>query len=161
MAIKISELNSSSLPLTGDEIVPLVQGLETKKVTVNDLLSINQVTTQNVFFQESFGQDGSEGDANIMSSENVILSGVTISPKVLSLSADGPDNVANLRLEIVTENYGGNNIINAFVNMEEEQVQISFGTSNTMIVVDLPANPLVEGQLYVDENGFVKVYTPS
>ena len=117
--------------------------------------------TSPVFFQESFGQDGSEGDANIMSSENVILSGITMEAKVLSLSTIGPDNVANLRLGIITENYGENNIINAFVNEEEGNVQISFGTSNTMIVVDLPANPLVEGQLYVDENGFVKVYTPS
>lgn len=37
MAIKISELNSAS-GLSGGEFIPLVQGLETKKVTVNDLL---------------------------------------------------------------------------------------------------------------------------
>jgi hypothetical protein len=124
-------------------------------------VAIPDIQPTNVFFQEGFGEDGFQGDANITSNPPYILSGVAINPKILYLSADGADNVANLRLEIITENYGENNIINAFVNEEEGNVQISFGTSNTMIVVDLPLNPLVEGQLYVDENGFVKVYTPS
>jgi len=34
---KISELNSASLPLAGSELVPIVQGGETKKVAVNEI----------------------------------------------------------------------------------------------------------------------------
>lgn len=66
MAIKISELNSSSLPLTGDEVVPLVQGLETKKVTVNDLLSTNINSTSFIQslddIESEFAEDFADAD---------------------------------------------------------------------------------------------------
>ena len=40
MSVKISQLGTASTPLTGIEIIPIVQSGETKKTTINDLVAL-------------------------------------------------------------------------------------------------------------------------
>jgi hypothetical protein len=60
---KISELNSATLPLDNTELVPIVQGGETKKVSVSDLKSdkLDKVTTSGVERAYIINADGSQG----------------------------------------------------------------------------------------------------
>jgi hypothetical protein len=60
---KISELNSATLPLDNTELVPIVQGGETKKVSVSDLKSdkLDKVSTSGVERAYIINADGSQG----------------------------------------------------------------------------------------------------
>jgi hypothetical protein len=60
---KISELNSATLPLDNTELVPIVQGGQTKKVAVSDLKSdkLDKVTTAGVERAYIINADGSQG----------------------------------------------------------------------------------------------------
>lgn len=63
---KISELNSASLPLAGTEVVPIVQGSETKKVAISEFQTdisnkLDKVTTSGVERVYTINADGSQG----------------------------------------------------------------------------------------------------
>lgn len=63
---KISELNSASLPLVGTEVVPIVQGGETKKVAVSEFQTdvsgkLDKISTAGVERAYIINADGSQG----------------------------------------------------------------------------------------------------
>ena len=76
---KISELNSATLPLAGTEVLPIVQGGETVKVQVSEILG-SQTLAETLVLGNTTGGENieiSDGDGVFMDNGSRLIKGVT------------------------------------------------------------------------------------
>lgn len=76
---KISELNSATLPLAGTEVLPIVQGGETVKVQVSEILG-SQTLAETLILGNTTGGENieiSDGDGVFMDNGSRLIKGVT------------------------------------------------------------------------------------
>jgi hypothetical protein len=111
------------------------------------------------FVREVIGEDTNIGDLYISSNpeapeEQLINFNVNaIGVEFLSQGSG-----AQMYLNIQPEEQPVTNLLYAYYNEEEEKVQINIGEDTAIIKIKLPEleEGMAIGQLYVDENGFVK-----